>query len=72
MPTLEGRAGRQSILIYTGISVSMSLLFLAATFLTGRSYTPVARVGGMVWVFILSMIITMPIVIPKIRKKVLG
>jgi hypothetical protein len=50
----------------------MALLFLTATFLTGKSYTAVARVGGMVWVFVLSMIISMPIVIPKIRKKELG
>jgi hypothetical protein len=60
------------MLIYTGISLAMALLFLAATFLTGKSYTAVSRVGGMVWVFVLSMIISMPIVIPMIRKKVLG
>lgn len=72
MPTLEDRAARQSALIYISISLAMSLLFLAATFLTGRSYTAVARAGGMAWVFLLSMIISMPIVIPKIRKKVLG
>lgn len=34
--------------------------------------TAVARVGGMVWVFLMSMIISMPIVISKIRQKVLG
>ena len=72
MPTLEDRVARRSMLIYTGVSVTMSLLFLAATFLTGKSYTAVSRVGGMIWVFILSMIISMPIVIPKIRKKALG
>jgi hypothetical protein len=72
MSTLEDRASRQSVLIYTGVSLVMSLLFLAATFLTGKNYTAVARVGGMIWVFILSMIIFMPIVIPKIKKKVLG
>jgi hypothetical protein len=72
MSTLEDRAARQSMLIYTGVSLAMALLFLTATFLTGKSYTAVARVGGMIWVFVLSMIISMPIVIPKIRKKVLG
>lgn len=72
MSTLEDRASRQSVLIYTGVSLVMSLLFLAATFLTGKNYTAVSRVGGMVWVFVLSMIISMPIVIPMIRKKVLG
>lgn len=72
MSTLEDRAARQSMLIYNGVSLAMALLFLAATFLMGRSYTAVARVGGMIWVFILSMIISMPIVIPLIKKKVLG
>jgi hypothetical protein len=72
MPTLEDRVARKSARIYISISAAMSLLFLAATFLTGKSYTPVARAGGMVWVFVLSMIISMPIVIPKIRKKILG
>ncbi len=72
MSTLEDRAARRSMLIYNGVSLAMALLFLAATFLTGRSYTAVSRVGGMVWVFLLSMIISMPIVIPMIKKKVLG
>lgn len=72
MPTLEDRAARQSAPIYISISLAASLFFLAATFLTGRNYTAVARVGGMAWIFLLVMIISMPIVIPKIRKKVLG
>jgi hypothetical protein len=50
----------------------MEIFYRAATFLTGKNYTAVARVGGMIRVFILSMIISMPIVIPKIKKKVLG
>lgn len=72
MMELEIRAARQSALIYSGISVSLALLFLLGTLLTGRPYTTVARVGGMIWVFVLSMIISMPIVIPAVKKKVMG
>ncbi|RKO66231.1 hypothetical protein [Desulfofundulus salinus] len=60
---------RKSLLIYTGISLTAALLFLLATYATGISYPPVARIGGAVWVFILSMIITMPIVISHMNKR---
>ncbi|MDQ0286477.1 hypothetical protein J2Z49_001591 [Desulfofundulus luciae] len=60
---------RKSLLIYTGISLAAALLFLLATYATGISYPPVARTGGAVWVFILSMIITMPIVISYMNKR---
>ncbi len=69
---LEARAGRQGALIYTAISLGLALLFLIITLVDGRDYTPVARIGGMVWVFILSMIISMPIVIPAVKKRVMG
>lgn len=72
MPDLEAKAARLAAVIYTGISLALAVLFLAGTFLTGRSYTAVARIGGTVWVFILTMIITMPIVIPYVKKKVVG
>ncbi|TDA69944.1 MAG: hypothetical protein D9V47_03955 [Clostridia bacterium] len=72
MQDLEVRAARVSALVYTTISLGLALLFLAATYLTGRTYPPMARIGGMVWVFILSMIILMPIVIPAMRKRYLG
>lgn len=60
---------RLSTLIYTGISLAAAVLFLLATFATGVSYPPVARIGGAVWVFVLSMIITMPLVIPYMNKR---
>ena len=59
--------GLLSALIYTGISVLAAGLFLAAT-LPGH-YTTVERIGGTIWVFILSMIILMPIVTPLVKKK---
>lgn len=50
---------------YIGISLALALTFF---FVTG-SYDRIARFGGATWIFILSMIITMPIVIPRIKKK---
>ena len=54
-------------LIYTGISVIVSGLFLIIT--TIQKLNLVARIGGTVWVFILCMIILMPIITPLIKKK---
>lgn len=72
MQDLEAKAAQVSALVYTTISLGLTLVFLAATYLTGRTYPPVARIGGMVWVFILSMIILMPIIIPAMKKRYLG
>ncbi len=72
MTELEANAARQAGLIYTGISLALAFLFLVITFLDGRTYTAVAHIGGTIWVFILTMIITMPIVIPAIKNKVMG
>lgn len=52
---------------YTGISMLLALGFYLAT--GGGEYDAVARVGGAVWVFILTMIISMPVIIPRIKKK---
>lgn len=60
---------RLSAFIYTGISLGAAAVFLAATYATGVPYPPVARYGGAVWVFLLSMIIAMPIVIPYVKRK---
>ncbi|MBI2907791.1 MAG: hypothetical protein HYX92_09065 [Chloroflexi bacterium] len=59
--------GFMSALIYTGISLAASGLFLAVT-LAGR-YEWVARLGGAGWVFLLSMIILMPLVTPLVKRK---
>jgi len=57
-----------SALIYTGIALLAAGTFLAVTVLTG-DYTWVARLGGMGWVFLLSMIILMPTVTPWVKGK---
>lgn len=72
MTELENKAARQAAVIYTAISLGAVLLFVALTFLTGKTYTVVARVGGAVWVFILTLIVTMPIVIPKVKNKLMA
>lgn len=59
--------GMVSALIYTGVSFLAAAVFLLMTLL--GTYTGVERIGGMLWVFILSMIILMPLVTPMVKKK---
>ena len=56
-----------SALIYTGISLAASGLFLAITLV--RDYGWVARIGGTGWIFLLSMIVLMPVVTPLVKRK---
>ena len=51
---------------YTGISLAVAGTFylLAST----SNHDTVTRYGGAAWVFILTMIITMPVIIPWIKK----
>ncbi|HBV87125.1 MAG TPA: hypothetical protein DEF42_10860 [Desulfosporosinus sp.] len=72
MSELESKAARQASVVYTVLSLAITLVFLVITWVDGNAYTTVARVGGMVWVFILSMIVFMPIVIPMVKKRVMG
>jgi hypothetical protein len=61
------RIGAVSALIYTGVSLLAATVFLLLTLL--RTYTGIERIGGTLWVFILSMIILMPLVTPIVKKK---
>jgi len=72
MNELEAKAARQASVIYTVLSLAITLIFLVITWVNGNTYTAVARIGGMVWVFILSMIVFMPIVIPAVKKRIMG
>ena len=56
-----------SALVFSGLSLLAAVLFLGTTI--SGDYTVVERVGGAVWVFILSMIITMPLVTGFFKKK---
>lgn len=59
--------GFVSAVIYTAISLVVAGLFLAFT-LAGE-YTWVARLGGAAWVFLLSMIVSMPVITPMVKKR---
>ena len=63
----EARTGRIAALIYTGISLLAATVFVLVTTYAG-SYPAVARYGGAAWIFLLTMIVLMPFVIPRVRK----
>ena len=54
-------------LIYTGLSLVAALIFFFLA--SGEKYPPVARYGGAGWVFLLTLIILMPVIIPRLKKK---
>ena len=64
----EGRIGPASALGYTTLSIVAALLFLALARWIGEA-PPLATWGGTVWVFILSMIISMPLVTGWIKRR---
>jgi len=55
-----------SALIYTTIALMASGVFFAIT-LSGK-YDWVARIGGAIWVFLLSMIVLMPLVTSLVKR----
>ena len=58
---LEKEVAQASARIYLPISIGAALLFLLVASVTGH-YPPVARIGGTVWVGLLSLIVSMPLV----------
>jgi len=64
---VEKQVAQKSALIYIPVSLGAALLFLLVSTLTG-DYSLVARVGGTVWVALLSLIVSMPIVISRVKK----
>jgi len=64
---LEKQIARKSALIYVPISLGLAFLFLMVSTLAG-TYPFVARIGGTVWVALLSLIVSMPVVISRIKK----
>lgn len=65
---VEKEVAQKSALIYLPISIGAALLFLLVTALTG-SYPLMARIGGTIWVGLLSLIVSMPIVISRVKKQ---
>ena len=64
---IEKEIARRSAMIYIPIAAGAALLFFLAATLTG-DYPAVARFGGMVWVGLLSLIVSMPIVTARVKK----
>jgi len=56
-----------SALLYTSISLAAAVIFFAIAISTGYGW--VGSIGGAVWIFILCMIITMPLVTSSIKKR---
>ncbi len=64
---VEKKVAQTSALIYLPISAGAGLLFLLAASLTGN-YPIVARIGGTIWVALLILIVSMLLVISKVKK----
>lgn len=64
---MNKKASRIAMIAYFGVSAAVSLLFLILT--SGGGYDSTARIGGSIWVFLISLIVTMPIFIPWAKKK---
>ena len=65
---IEIEVAQASARIYLPISIGAALLFLLAASLTGH-YPLVARIGGTVWVGLLSLIVSMPLVISNVKRR---
>lgn len=65
---VEQEVAQKSALIYLPIALGAALLFLIAASITGQ-YPLVARIGGTVWVGLLSLIVSMPVVISRVKKR---
>ncbi|MBI4288819.1 MAG: hypothetical protein HY671_10375 [Chloroflexi bacterium] len=64
---LQKRIGRVSAVVYTSLSLVLAGAFLATS--SALDFPGVARYGGTVWVFLLSMIILMPTITPLIKRR---
>jgi uncharacterized membrane protein len=68
---VKKEVARKSAIIYLPISLGAAALFLLIASLTGN-YSLVARVGGTIWVGLLSLIVSMPVVISRVKKQFQG
>jgi hypothetical protein len=65
---MEMQVSHQSVMIYLPVSMGIALAFLLAASLVGN-YPLVAKIGGSVWVGLLSLIVSMPIVTSYVKRK---
>ena len=66
---VERDVARRSAMVYLPIAVGVALLFLLAASVFG-DYPLVAKIGGMVWVGLLSLIVSMPLVTARVKKQI--
>jgi len=66
---VEKEVARRSALIYLPVAIGAALLFLLAASL-GGNYPLVAKIGGAVWVGLLSLIVSMPLVTARVKKRI--
>ena len=71
MEQLERKVAARSAVAYMTISLTASLAFLSAATLAG-TYNDVGRFGGAVWVFLLTIIVSMPLVTSRFKKRPRG
>jgi len=64
----ETRAARLAAVIYLGISLLVALAFYVGASTLGR-HTATAIYGGAAWVFLLTLIVSMPLVIPFVKAR---
>ena len=66
---VEREVARRSALIYLPIAGGVALLFLLTASVIGN-YPLVAKLGGTVWVGLLSLIVSMPLVTARVKKHI--
>ena len=64
---IRSEVARRSALIYMPLALGAALLFWLAASLSG-DYPAVAKIGGSVWVGLLTLIVSMPLVTSRIKK----
>jgi hypothetical protein len=64
---IEKQVSHQSAMIYVPLSLGTALVFLLASSVFG-SYPLVAKLGGSLWVGLLSLIVSMPIVTTRVKR----
>ena len=65
---VENAVARKSAATYIPLSLGAGFTFLLAATLVGN-YTTVAKIGGALWVGLLSLIVSMPIVTSRVKKR---
>jgi hypothetical protein len=66
----EQKVARKSAFVYLPITLGAALLFWLAASL--GDYPLVARIGGTIWVWLLSLIVAMPLVTARVKRQLRG